>query len=190
MTVTPKEPHPFDVLPAQAIDAVLLHPIYAERYTSLEHAAWEKMGPGDALGTDCVIQRLVTVDGRLWTRGYRGDGCDNEDWFGWHQPVLAPVSGTVVKVQLNPKTNEPGVMGGGIASHVVLKDASGLMVLLAHVDDVTVKAGQMVTAGQVIAKVGNNGQSRSPHIHVGAWRGETPLQIRFDQTRMQAQDSQ
>ena len=40
--------------------------------------------------------------------------------------------------------------------------------------------GCMCTSGQVVAKVGNNGYSRHPHIHIGAWKGNEPLQIRFD----------
>ena len=35
-------------------------------------------------------------------------------------------------------------------------------------------------AGQVVARVGNNGYGRSPHIHIGAWKGENPYQIRWD----------
>lgn len=171
-------------LPAHAIEAVLLHPIFAERYASLEHASFERMGVGDALGTDCIIQRLVEVDGRLWARGFTGNGHANEDWFGWHQPVLAPIAGKVVRINVNPTTNQPGIMGKGAASFIVLRDDTGLAVLLAHVDDVRVTVGDTVQAGQVIALVGNNGQSRSPHIHVGAFRGDTPLQIRFDQTKM------
>ena len=46
--------------------------------------------------------------------------------------------------------------------------------------DLSVKEGDTVKAGDIVAKVGNNGFSRNPHIHVGAWKGNTPLQIRFD----------
>jgi murein DD-endopeptidase MepM/ murein hydrolase activator NlpD len=53
-------------------------------------------------------------------------------------------------------------------------------VLVAHVTDVTVRVGDLVDAGAPVAKMGNNGFGRNPHIHVGAWRDETPLQIRFD----------
>ena len=56
--------------------------------------------------------------------------------------------------------------------------------LIAHVKDVRVAEGDSVVAGEIVASVGNNGYSRQPHVHIGAWRGETALQIRFDQTRM------
>lgn len=32
---------------AYAIEAVILHPIFAERYACTEHAAWEKMVSGN-----------------------------------------------------------------------------------------------------------------------------------------------
>ena len=43
--------------------------------------------------------------------------------------------------------------------------------------------GDTVRAGQFVARVGNNGYGRSPHIHVGAWKGQTPYQIRWDLRR-------
>ena len=62
-------------------------------------------------------------------------------------------------------------MGTGMASFVIIARADGLSVLVAHLDEPTVGVGASVTAGQTIGLVGNNGQSRHPHIHIGAWRG-------------------
>ena len=45
-----------------------------------------------------------------------------------------------------------------------------------------VKRGDPVVRGQVLGEGGNNGFGRAPHIHAGAWRGTTPLQIRWDLT--------
>ncbi|RCW42433.1 M23 family metallopeptidase [Paenibacillus prosopidis] len=53
--------------------------------------------------------------------------------------------------------------------------------------DLSVKEGDNVKAGDIVAKVGNNGYSRHPHIHVGAWKGNIPLQIRFDLKSMGSQ---
>ena len=62
-------------------------------------------------------------------------------------------------------------MGTGMASFVIMARADGLSVLVAHLDEPTVGVGASVTAGQTIGLVGNNGQSRHPHVHIGAWRG-------------------
>jgi len=169
---------------ANEIESVLLHPLYNENFQCSEHAATELKALGDALGADCVIQKLITVDGREWPRTYINQGLQNADWLGWQKDVLAPISGKVLKTNLNGVVNIPCIMGKGIASYILLQGADGLMVILAHVDGIDVAEGDHVAAGQPIAKVGNNGFSRSPHIHIGAWKGQNPLQIRFDQRYM------
>lgn len=172
--------------PAAPIEAVLLHPLFNTFYTCTEHWAGQLSSPGDALGTDCHIQQLEDINGRLWLRSYLADGLSNADWYGWHADVLAPCSGSVEKININPTTNVPGIMGEGSASFIILKCDPNLLVMVAHAENFTVKEADTVRAGQIIARVGNNGYSRHPHIHIGAWRADnTPLQIRFDQTQMQ-----
>jgi murein DD-endopeptidase MepM/ murein hydrolase activator NlpD len=62
----------------------------------------------------------------------------------------------------------------------------GVHFVLAHIDAPQIQVGDQVSAGQVIARVGNNGYSRHPHTHVGAWKGQTALQVRFDLTALGA----
>jgi murein DD-endopeptidase MepM/ murein hydrolase activator NlpD len=169
---------------AEPLPVVLAHPPFRSLYSCTEHWAGQFQYPGDALGTDCVVQHLVTEDGRTWLRGYRGDGARNEDWYGFGAEVLSPCTGVVERVTTNPVVNLPGAMGDAPASLVVLRQADGTRFMVAHVQDPEVQPGEAVEAGQTLARVGNNGYSRHPHIHLGAWIGETPLQIRFDQTRM------
>ncbi|MCA9664734.1 MAG: M23 family metallopeptidase [Myxococcales bacterium] len=166
------------------IGAVVVHPLFKIYYSCAEHYAGQFKWSGDALGADCVVMRLRAVDRRYWARAYRGKGHRNRDWFGWRAEVLAPIGGVVVKVNVNPKTNKPGIMGRGKASMITIKRADGVHVVVAHVRELQVKVGQHVRRGQVIARVGNNGFSRHPHIHIGAWRNKTPLQLRFDQRKI------
>ena len=49
---------------------------------------------------------------------------------------------------------------------VVLDDGEGLVSKYAHCSVLLVSAGQMVQAGDVIAKVGNTGNSTGPHLHL------------------------
>ena len=80
-------------------------------------------------------------------------------------------------------------MTPGRASSITFKTTEGHSVLLAHLQGVSVKEGDTVKRGVVVAKVGNNGYSRNPHIHIGAWDDEgTPLQIRFDQSTLALSD--
>jgi peptidase M23-like protein len=158
------------------IECILLHPPVAEYYAGFEHAEGELGHLGDALGVDVVIGRLV--DG--WTRFYDNDGKRNEDWYGWRVQLLAPMDASVESVRVNDATNVPGELGEPPASAITFLLGDGVRVVYAHVQDVRVHAGDEVSSGDVVAVIGNNGMCRNPHLHVGAWRGDRPLQIRFD----------
>jgi len=80
-------------------------------------------------------------------------------------------------------------MGTKPASIVKLKRADGVIFHVVHFDKPLVKVGDSIVEGQVIAQVGNNGLSHHPHIHVGAYQGSEPLQIRFDQRFIQRLDA-
>lgn len=168
--------------PPPPVEAVVLHRLFREFYFSSEHFDGEETALGDALGTDCLVQRVVSGPngkGRI-PRAFAHDGARNEDWYGWNAHVLAPFDGTVERVHLNPKTNEPGEFGDAPASSIVFLRSDGLRVMFAHVQNVRVASGDRVEAGQAVAQVGNNGYGSCPHIHAGAWRDGRPLQIRWD----------
>lgn len=172
------------VAPVPPIEAVVLHPIFDTWFLTLEHWEGQNSELGDALAVDCMVAELVEEEGRTWLRMHQGNGARNEDWFGWRREVLAPLSGEVVRVHVNGTVNEPGTMVPGIASHVVLRTDDGTHVAVIHLREMRVKEGDRVEAGEVLGLVGNNGNSRNPHIHVGAWRDGVPLQIRFDLREM------
>lgn len=165
----------------QDIEAILIHPPYAESYSCSEHWNGQFAHIGDALGTDCTITRLVEVDGRLWMRSYSGDGRENEDWFGWRAAVLAPCACKVVNLHINPETNDPGILGKPPSSSITFERPDGTRILVAHIAEPEVSVGEEVTSGQVVATVGNNGYSRQPHVHIAAWRDQEAFQLRFDQ---------
>jgi len=176
------------LLPAAAdageIETAFAHPPFDALYACTEHFAGQLSALGDALGTDCTVYKLVEVDGRAWPRAYRDQGQRNEDWYGWNESVLSPCDCTIAQTHENPQENEPGVLGKPPASYITLVRADGVNFLIAHVRSISVRQGERVKAGQPIRKVGNNGYGRNPHIHIGAWKRDTPLQIRFDQTEM------
>lgn len=165
---------------AQTIDAVVAHPPFRAPYSCSEHALGELKGLGDELGQDCVIFSVVAMNGRLWPREYRNLGRENTDWYGWNQPVLSPCACQVVAITTNPVTNQPGIIGKPPATYISLRRDDGVHFLLAHVQELSVDPNEWVTYGQPIARVGNNGYSRSPHVHIGAWKDNAPLQIRWD----------
>ncbi len=124
---------------------------------------------------------LGSLEDGGYPRLYRTDGRTNDDWFGWHAPVLAPFDGVVKMVKVNPVVNRPGVTGSSPAGQIVFQRADGLIVAYAHITDARVKTGDHVLVGQIVAVDGNNGAAQAPHVHVGAFRNHTPYQIRWDQ---------
>jgi murein DD-endopeptidase MepM/ murein hydrolase activator NlpD len=162
------------------VEHIVIHPLFAADYVCSEHWEGQLKYPGDALGSDCFVMGGALTKETGFMRPFKSDGSTNEDWYGWRQPVLAPFVSSVAKINVNEVVNKPGQMGNGPATFVVFKRDDGTMVTVAHVADITVKVGDTVAAGQPFAKMSNNGFSRAPHVHVGAWREKTPLQIRFD----------
>jgi murein DD-endopeptidase MepM/ murein hydrolase activator NlpD len=148
----------------------------------VEHAL-ELEYAGDALGTDCVLSGGVEIGGNGYLKLYRTNGKANADWYGWQADVLAPFDGTVVYVHHDTQENVPGVLGpSSAAGSLRFKNEDGVIVVYAHVTKIAVKVGDRVKTGQVVAKLGNNGQTRAPGIHIGAYRetDAVPLQIRWD----------
>lgn len=177
------------------IEAATIHPPFAARFQCSEHALGDVDHVADALGADCVVfRREGGPDGNLNVQ-FSGDGTRNEDWFGWREPVLAPFDGVVLIVHINPVTTTPGQFGPGRSSAILFRqgdadDAGAVQVAYVHVREVVVEEGDTVRAGQVVARVGNNGNSLNPHLHIGAFRGElysdeaVPLQVRMDLAAM------
>ncbi|MFO6447049.1 M23 family metallopeptidase [Erythrobacter sp. NE805] len=160
---------------------IVVHPVFDVSFVCSYHPEGQLAALGDALGTDCLVTSVqIDEGGTGWSRPYVTDGTTNEDWYGWNRPVLAPISGEVVEVYVNDKVNRPGVMQPGRASSVVIAGADGLRVVIAHVQAIRVRTGAKVTAGEEIARVGNNGFSRNPHIHLGAYRDGVAVPLFFD----------
>jgi hypothetical protein len=167
------------------IEGVVAHSPVDAFFSCTEHFQGQFKSVGDALGTDCVVMRLAQEHGRAWLHAYENQGATNEQWYGWLEHLLAPCDCRVIAMHVNPNSNEPGVMGEGRASSVIFLRADGVRFVFAHVRDITVKVGDRVHSGQPFAMIGNNGYARNPHVHVGAWKGDVPLQIRWDQRTMQ-----
>ncbi len=178
-------PHGLDLERDTLTQTVLIHPVIdasGDRMTlwTREHTYRSSLGLGDQLGRDFTLAR-VGEDGLPRTYRPGTDGARNEDWFGWRGDVLAPFDGTVTETQTPSSTNVPGTVNReGRPGHILFKNDEGVTVAYVHVREINVEKGQRVEAGEGVAKVGNNAISRAPHVHVGAWVGETPLQIQVD----------
>jgi hypothetical protein len=170
------------------IGQVELGPIFGQRFLCVEHAFGELDYAGDALGTDCLVSGGVEQDylqpGK-WTgfpKVYRTDGRSNDDWYSYNEDVLSPVTGVVVAAIINGSENVPGTLGQPPATGLRILTADGIVVTLGHLRNLRFSKGDRVSVGEVLGKVGNNGQGRAPGIHIGAYRERdaVPLQIRWN----------
>ena len=83
-------------------------------------------------------------------------------------PIYSPLAGRVLRA--GPAS------GFGLAVYIQHDDGS--VTVYGHINDYFVTAGQRVSAGTVIAEVGNRGQSTGPHLHFevhanGLYQGRT-----------------
>ena len=104
-----------------------------------------------------------------------------QDFPGFGEEIVAPAAGRVVAVRdgardHRSRSESVGFVGlvrsiGGarflLGNHVVLDLGGGVYASLCHLKrrSATVKPGQQVAEGQVLARCGNSGNSTEPHLH-------------------------
>ncbi len=125
---------------------------------------WVKLGP----------------DGRL----FHGDKAKNADWYGFGTPVLAVADATVSAAHDGVPENEPSdqravpitleTVGG---NYLILDLGAGRYAFYAHLQpgSARVKVGDRVHRGQVLALLGNTGNSDAPHLHFHIADANSPL---------------
>jgi murein DD-endopeptidase MepM/ murein hydrolase activator NlpD len=76
-------------------------------------------------------------------------------------PIVAATDGVVIRAG----------RASGYGNAVYIQDADGNVHVYGHMRYYSVRAGDLVHAGDQIAKVGNEGQSTGPHLHYEVHRG-------------------
>ncbi|MGY1692248.1 M23 family metallopeptidase [Geodermatophilus sp. SYSU D01105] len=76
-------------------------------------------------------------------------------------PIVAAVDGVVIRAGA----------ASGYGNAIYIQDADGNVHIYGHMRYYSVKAGDIVHAGDPIAKVGSEGQSTGPHLHYEIHRG-------------------
>jgi murein DD-endopeptidase MepM/ murein hydrolase activator NlpD len=109
---------------------------------------------------------LVTLDGS----SHEGGGRAVSDYYAYNQPVRAPAAGRVVAIHDGEPDAEPGEpdrdrRGGNF---VVIEVGPDQFLFLVHLKarSIRVQPGQQVRPGEVVARVGNSGNSTEPHVHL------------------------
>ncbi len=111
---------------------------------------------------------------------YAGDRTKNESYADYGQKIYAVANGTVVATLNTEDANAPGVLPASDpalaakltienidGNHIILNIGGGVYAMYAHLikGSLLVKPGDKVKRGQVIARLGNTGNSNASHLH-------------------------
>ncbi len=118
-------------------------------------------------------------------RTHVGDSLDNSKYYAHNLDVLAVANGIVRVIKDGIPENIPGINSRAVpitletvgGNHVILEVGPGRYAFYAHVrpGSIRVKVGDRVKKGQVLAKLGNSGNSTEPHLHFHMSDGVSPL---------------
>ena len=112
------------------------------------------------------------------------------DYVSYDVAVHSPCTGIVEEAVNDLPDNSPGSTDPAHLSgnHLLLR-CGALRVLLAHFrrGSLAVTQGDSVRAGQLVARIGNSGNTNEPHLHISAvadspepWQQATGVPITFD----------
>ncbi|NMB01895.1 MAG: M23 family metallopeptidase [Firmicutes bacterium] len=102
-------------------------------------------------------------------RTYRNDGVQNQDYYAFGLPILAPGAGIVLEVCDDIPDNNPGTMNPDqpLGNYVIIDHQNGEYSFLAHFQQgsVIVSQGDYVSQGDLLGLCGNSGNSSEAHLH-------------------------
>ncbi len=104
---------------------------------------------------------ITSYFGPRWGTVHQGLDISGYNVYG--ASIVAADGGTVVAVNRTSKWGTGMFAGYGYA--VIIDHGNGLRTLYAHCSRILVNAGEKVSKGQTIARVGNTGMSTGPHLH-------------------------
>jgi murein DD-endopeptidase len=144
---------------------------------------------GDGAANDSNHRRSIfAIDGSVysperfaidWVKvGANGDSrhdgsTKNENWWGWGEPVLAVADGEITEAvdefpDNTPKVIPPVTLDNIAGNHIILKITKNRFVTYAHLQSgsIKVQTGGHVHRGDVIARLGNSGNTTGAHLHL------------------------
>lgn len=147
------------------------HPVVNAHFMTLNNPGYAAYR-GQSFAVD-----LIAID--AWGRRATtwAGSVDPAEYLIWGARVLAPCDGRVVAAEGAMVDHQvPDRDPDRPAGNFLLIDCGAFHVLLAHLrrTSLRVETGDEVLSGQVLAEVGNSGQSGEPHLHVHVQRGTRP----------------
>jgi hypothetical protein len=102
-----------------------------------------------------------------------GGATRNENWWGWGEPVLALANGEITEVvdgipDNTPRVLPPVTLDNIAGNHVILRIAPNRYVTYAHLQNgsIKVRLHDRVRQGDVLALLGNSGNTTGAHLHL------------------------
>ena len=114
------------------------------------------------------MSRILLSKNNQITQNYKAgihNGIDIVGQGSTLDTIVAHSSGKVVLVQTGHKNNVNATGDATYGNLVKIKHSNSYTTLYAHLNDVYVKVGQVVTQGQKIGYMGNTGRSYGAHLH-------------------------
>lgn len=129
-------------------------------YTSTDAMSGSKTVNTTRTKVPLGISLIRPISGTITSRfGYRRSGLHSG------LDIAAP-TGTSIKAAASGTVKIAGRSSTGYGLYVVVSHGNGIETYYAHCSALLVKAGQKVSQGQVIARVGSTGNSTGPHLHL------------------------
>lgn len=99
--------------------------------------------------------RITSYVGPRWGRTHNGIDIIAKEGACKGDPAFAAADGVVVRADWY----------GGYGNCVIIDHGNGIQTLYAHFTKLSVKAGDVVKAGDEVGKIGSTGNSTGPHLH-------------------------
>jgi Peptidase family M23 len=137
-----------------------------------------------------LISRRYAIDWQQSQNGktFSGDASDKRSYYAYGKPVLAVADGTVVTARDGLPDNVPRHNGEFtpavemspdtvFGNHIVLDLGGQQFATYCHLQpgSVRVKVGHHVRRGQILAKIGDSGDAREPHVHFQVQTSSDPV---------------
>ena len=136
--------------------------LLASRGVADPAAAWEEEERKELVRAQAGTASLVA--GRV-TSCYGNRSGANHNGVDIAAPIGTPIYAPEGGVVLHAGT------ANGFGYAVYIEHPDGTITVYGHINQYFVTSGQVVTAGQQIAEVGNRGQSTGPHLHIETHTG-------------------
>lgn len=160
----------------------LYFPLSGGTYYVLQGGASVVTNPFHALAGSKLALDIV----KLNSFGNRAGGIAPRALSGYEifgAKLYSPCQGTVIKLRDNLPDNPPGNpdVKHPEGNYIALECAEA-KILMAHLKHGSIKviAGQAVSVGQLLAEVGDSGNTLEPHLHIEARKDGVEMGLRFN----------